>query len=298
MSTGLEYLVCYDCDNTTYGSCSHCDDVLSFEDFDDEYFYSLTFPDYNEHTCRNLILNLTDAFEGLGLGGDYQKCPNKQCGLGIQLMSSCNALLCTSSACRTSFCAIRGKKAKHDSDHWQAGKSSCPRWNKPGADNARFDEAPGGGQNQVVPARVPAAAQPQHAPAPVHIGPAPDQAALAAVGNLFGPAPAPLPQGELQVGVDAPVQAAENNHPAARVERPIVPEAERVTPQLPLPNVPLPVAAPPGIPTQQQGQLAPLPVPDLPAPRNRPAGRIHFWLWRPLFDPDLPPLIEPERPEQ
>ena len=66
--------------------------------------------------------------------------------------------------CQTSFCAVCGKEAEHDSDHWQAGKSSCPRWNKPGAHNAQFDDPPADVQDQVVLAEGLVRAAPRVAP--------------------------------------------------------------------------------------------------------------------------------------
>lgn len=40
--------------------------------------------------------------------------------------------------CRAQYCSICGEAVLHKSDHWARGKP-CPRYNQPGAENARFD---------------------------------------------------------------------------------------------------------------------------------------------------------------
>lgn len=79
------------------------------------------------------------AFDGLVQGVHYQVCPG--CGMKVELAEACNALTCLGRPCRTSFCAICGLRAEHDSNHWQLGKP-CPRWNKPTDVNAGFDHVP------------------------------------------------------------------------------------------------------------------------------------------------------------
>ena len=90
------------------------------------------------HRCATPT-NDDSAFDGLIKGIHYQICPG--CGMKVELAEACNALKCLGHACRTSFCAICGLRADHDSTHWQAGKP-CPRWNKPTDANAGFDAAP------------------------------------------------------------------------------------------------------------------------------------------------------------
>lgn len=167
LSTVFAGYKCPDCGDQTRASCRHCGDICSITprlNDVDKYLHTLTFPHCSDHTCRNLTLDLATAFDGLGLGRDFQKCPNKRCGLRVELMSGCNHLVCTSVMCQTSFCAVCGKEAEHDSDHWQAGNSSCPRWNKPGAHNAQFDDPPADVQDQVVLAEGLVRAAPRVAP--------------------------------------------------------------------------------------------------------------------------------------
>jgi hypothetical protein len=83
------------------------------------------------HRCAAPANDDTSAFDGLIQGVHYQICPG--CGM--------KALRCLGHPCRTSFCAICGLRADHDSDHWQSGKP-CPRWNKPTDANAGFDPVP------------------------------------------------------------------------------------------------------------------------------------------------------------
>lgn len=59
----------------------------------------------------------------------------------VELAEACNTLTCLGHPCRTSFCAICGTRAEHDSAHWQSGKP-CPQWNKPTDANAGFDPVP------------------------------------------------------------------------------------------------------------------------------------------------------------
>lgn len=91
------------------------------------------------HRCAAPPNDDTSAFVGLTQGVHYQVCPG--CGMKVELAEACNALRCLGHPCRTSFCAICGLRAEHDSDHWQLGKP-CPRWNKPTDANAGFDPVP------------------------------------------------------------------------------------------------------------------------------------------------------------
>jgi len=91
------------------------------------------------HRCVAPTDDDTSAFDGLIRGVHYQICPG--CGMRVELAEACNALQCLGHPCRASFCAICGRRAEHESDHWQLGKP-CPRWNKPTDANPGFDPAP------------------------------------------------------------------------------------------------------------------------------------------------------------
>ena len=92
------------------------------------------------HRCAPPTNDDASAFDGLIQRIHYQVCPG--CGMKVELAEACDALTCLDHPCRTSFCAICGTRAEHDSDHWHLGKP-CPRWNKPTDANAGFDPVPG-----------------------------------------------------------------------------------------------------------------------------------------------------------
>lgn len=107
-----------------------------------------------KHPCPPEEAAEDDPYAGLVQGRDFQICPNERRGIRVELHSRCNAMLCEK--CFTSFCFLCAKIAGHDSDHWQAGKdgkSGCPRWNQPGAENARFD-VPGPNRDELIGAIV------------------------------------------------------------------------------------------------------------------------------------------------
>lgn len=87
------------------------------------------------HQCVHQDADET-AFEGLKKGKDYQICPSEQCGIKIELQAACNAMRC---GCDMQFCYVCGEPATEGSDHWTEKVGGCPRYNQPGANNARFD---------------------------------------------------------------------------------------------------------------------------------------------------------------
>jgi hypothetical protein len=127
---GVPVKTCRACGAKALGSCMRCGEVLSLENKS-----AIAF-----HKCT-LVSSDDDAFEGLVRGVHYQICPGDGCHMRVELAEACNAVVCLGHACRTEFCAICGRRARHDSDHWQAGKS-CPRWNLPTSANAGFDPVP------------------------------------------------------------------------------------------------------------------------------------------------------------
>lgn len=136
-SGGAKVKSCRACDDPSYISCAHCGGLLSPDDLTPP---SGLYIGRSAHRCATSS-NDDDAkaFEGLVKGEDYQVCCS--CGLRVQLMDGCNSLTCLSHSCRAQFCAICGKPARHNSNHWQLGKP-CPRWNKPNDKNAGFDVPP------------------------------------------------------------------------------------------------------------------------------------------------------------
>lgn len=110
---------------------------------------------YWSHKCEEA----KDAFEGLVKGKDFQVCPNPECALKCEIRDGCNAMVCPSSSCGTSFCFICGQPAGHNSDHWKAG-SSCPRFNASGSVHAQFDRVvPPDHQRRLAPPPPRATAQ-------------------------------------------------------------------------------------------------------------------------------------------
>jgi hypothetical protein len=93
-------------------------------------------PPRSSHRCIHNDAN-EKAFEGLKRGKDYQICPSEQCGIKIELKAACNAMRCDYRGTR--FCYVCGEPAAERSDHWAREPDACPRYNQPGADNARFD---------------------------------------------------------------------------------------------------------------------------------------------------------------
>ena len=71
-------------------------------------------------------------------GRDYQRCPNVNCDRVVLLHDGCNFIKCF---CGMGFCFLCGKGQLSDDDHhWLLGKpDSCPRFGKPGDQNAIFD---------------------------------------------------------------------------------------------------------------------------------------------------------------
>lgn len=123
-----------------------------------------TYPRKESHTCPTTEedADSNDSFEGL-------RCPKPTCGLKVELKEACNALRCPK--CGTDFCAVCGKEAEHDSNHWTRGLNlgppPCPRWGKPGA-RAMYDDEP-----EPAAAPIPAAPLPVAPPqaAPVEAAP-------------------------------------------------------------------------------------------------------------------------------
>ena len=66
----------------------------------------------------------------------YQRCVNEDCSTILFLQDGCNAVQCY--ACKAKFCWIC-KLRDPPHQHWDSG-SSCPRFNKPGAANAIYNE--------------------------------------------------------------------------------------------------------------------------------------------------------------
>lgn len=134
---GAKVKNCPVCKDPAFSSCTYCGDLLGPDDL------AVASGPYTRraiHRCSNDSNNDDEAaFKGLVLGVDYQRCPG--CGLKVQLSEACNHLTCLGHSCRTQFCAICGKPATHDSDHWQVGKP-CPRWNRPNDVNAGYDIGP------------------------------------------------------------------------------------------------------------------------------------------------------------
>jgi hypothetical protein len=127
---GVAVKACPACSGKAFGSCMRCGDVLSLESMSAVALHECTKAESDDAT-----------FEGLVRGVHYQICPGDDCHIRVELAEACNALECLGHACRTQFCAICGRRARHDSDHWQAGKP-CPRWNLPKSANAGYDPVP------------------------------------------------------------------------------------------------------------------------------------------------------------
>jgi hypothetical protein len=117
---------------------------LNINDFRSLFFWEHDFRTrYEEHRVkyeRNLKA-LDDATldamvpEGLVRGVDFQRCNG--CKTAIGLRDGCNHMTCTK--CAHNFCCICGKDAGEDSGNWSPG--GCPRWGRPGEQNAMFDDA-------------------------------------------------------------------------------------------------------------------------------------------------------------
>jgi hypothetical protein len=135
---GVPVKKCPACGGGALGSCMHCGDILPLGNMS-----AIAL-----HECT-VVSSDDEAFEGLLRGEHYQICPGDGCHMRVELAEACNAVVCLGHACRTEFCAICGRRARHDSDHWQAGKP-CPRWNQPTSANAGFDTPP-----EPAPAREP-----------------------------------------------------------------------------------------------------------------------------------------------
>lgn len=101
--------ICHDCDKSDLGSCLRCGEVLALK----------SVKEVLRHKCTVTPEDDAAAFEGLVRGVHYQVCPGEGCNMKVELAEACNALVCLGHACRTSFCAICGLRAAHDSDHWQ-----------------------------------------------------------------------------------------------------------------------------------------------------------------------------------
>lgn len=117
---------CHHCGALTCGSCdANATDIMGY------------------HTCADKAVKseekVIDAWKGLERGKDYQRCPKEDCGLPVQLRDGCSHMICVS--CTTNFCWLCGAKVSGPySGHWDQG-SACPRWNRPGAPNAQYDNA-------------------------------------------------------------------------------------------------------------------------------------------------------------
>ena len=85
--------------------------------------------------------NGSNAFRGLTLGIDYQRCPNPSCRTRYELKDGCNHMKCA--MCKEEFCFICGKAGTDNaSGHWNLG-NPCPRYGQPGADHVIYDPPPG-----------------------------------------------------------------------------------------------------------------------------------------------------------
>lgn len=92
------------------------------------------------HECSGSVAEAPDDIDlsGLRRGGDYQLCPNPECGLRVQLQAGCNHMICQQRSCKTTFCYICGQEADGQSYHWVSGMR-CPRYNQPDAVDAGWD---------------------------------------------------------------------------------------------------------------------------------------------------------------
>ncbi|KAK3711659.1 hypothetical protein LTR37_009435 [Vermiconidia calcicola] len=79
-------------------------------------------------------IDLADlAIDGMD---DVKRCPNQTCSAIIELKDGCNHVVC--SVCKTRFCFIC-RAANPPREHWNPGMP-CPRFNKPGAANALYND--------------------------------------------------------------------------------------------------------------------------------------------------------------
>lgn len=128
-------LVCYRCHGDV---CGRCREPVASDEIGKSF----------AHECRVHTEPETDPYESMEKGKDYQICPG--CKTSIELRDGCNAIHCE--CCRTDFCFLCGEVAGHDSKHWLAGESKCPRFGRPDAARPIFD--------RVAPQAAPAAAGP------------------------------------------------------------------------------------------------------------------------------------------
>ncbi|KAK3681956.1 hypothetical protein LTR37_020723 [Vermiconidia calcicola] len=86
--------------------------------------------------CRTKLQEDKDEEDPIkGMKG-YQRCPGDNCGLVSELKDGCNVVVCT--ACRLRWCWICRTRSP-PREHWNAGMP-CPRFNKPGAKNALWND--------------------------------------------------------------------------------------------------------------------------------------------------------------
>ena len=71
-------------------------------------------------------------------GRAYQLCPNPRGERRLDLAAACNHLTCI---CGQSFCFVFGRPVEGDDPaHWSNPRAGCPRYNRPGEPNARYDD--------------------------------------------------------------------------------------------------------------------------------------------------------------
>ncbi|KAK3716642.1 hypothetical protein LTR37_006272 [Vermiconidia calcicola] len=86
--------------------------------------------------CRTILKEDEDEEDPIkGMEG-FRRCPGDNCGLVSELKDGCNVVVCT--ACRLRWCWICRARSP-PREHWNAGMP-CPRFNKPGAKNALWND--------------------------------------------------------------------------------------------------------------------------------------------------------------